>query len=255
MLSFEIVGYAPRSARDWYRNAGGGRGAADATAQQLMGESPLFRGVRRASALTNQELVGVSVWGAVVLVIWSGTPETALRWDRLEHDPACQRFSVSVTPAGHAMEARWEDGSGRILRHVVISDGDLVTNAGKAHLVDGEDELPDPLADLSGDLDPDELAAQVVETWFRISLDAQRIGPPVYCYAWPASPAVQGLARTVSQIQADQAGFFALLSTATWDGAAKQVAERYNLDLSDAYALLDEPLTNLLPTELKDDST
>jgi hypothetical protein len=54
----------------------------------------------------------------------------------LERDPRSQRFFVSVSPAAYGMEARWDDAEGQILRHVVISGGDLVTNAGDARLVD-----------------------------------------------------------------------------------------------------------------------
>jgi len=136
MLSFEIVGYALRSPRDWYINTSKGRDAAEPAAEQLMGGSPLFRGVGKAPSVVNTTMVGVSVWESVVLVIWAGAPSTAFEWDRLERNRRCQRFSVSVTPAAHGMEARWEDADGQLLRHVVILNGELVTNLGDARIFD-----------------------------------------------------------------------------------------------------------------------
>jgi len=320
MLSFEIVGYAPRSPRDWYVNTSKGRDAAEPAAEQLMGGSPLFRGVGKAPSVVNTTMVGVSVWESVVLVIWAGIPSTAFGWDRLERNPRCQRFSVSVTPAAHGMEARWEDAEGHLLRHVVILNGELVTNLGNAHLVDetadtdtslapawekrlpakavtrllgeaAEDQiktydgrryvrtddpallhqarivhtdrrrqtwvaldqngtintLHDPLADLSGTLDPDRLALHVVQAWFRVDLTDDDQAPPVLQYTWPASRDIRGLTKAIRTIQQDQTGFFALLAAATFDDAAERVADHYDLHLQDAYALLEEPLLNLIP--------
>ncbi|WP_091413533.1 hypothetical protein [Friedmanniella luteola] len=326
MLSFEIVGYAPRSPRDWYIHPSKGRDTAEPLASRLMGRGPLFRGVGKASTVVGQDVVGISVWGPVVLIIWSGTPASAFNWDDLQRDPKCQRFSVSVTPAANAMEARWEDANGQVMRHVVVSDGELVTNVGDASLVDegadtdtslapvwdnrlpattvkrlladaSEDEIKvydrrryvrsddrdllyearivhtdrrkrtwvavdqtgkintlyDPLADLSGDLDPDDLAVNVVAAWFRIGLLDEGVEPPVSRYAWPEAPGSRGLAAAIRTIQEDQSGFFDVLAASSWADADERIASHYGLHWRDVNDLLNEPLRNLLPHRPTDD--
>lgn len=107
--------------------------------------------------------------------------------------------------------------------------------------------LRDPLAELRGDIDPDELADQVLETWFRFSMFDTDGFPPVNRYAWPEDPDFVGLAAAVRLIQQDQSEFFALLSAADYDNVNELLQEHYGLDYRDVWALLKEPLLNLLP--------
>ena len=73
--------------------------------------------------------------------------------------------------------------------------------------------LHDPLADLTDDLEPDNLAVQVVNARFRVDMHNDDASPPVNRYAWPGSPELRGLAAAIETVQKDQQGFFTLLAS------------------------------------------
>lgn len=150
MMQYEVVGYAPKSLRSIRNYPWSGRKLADGIAQQLLGGDPLFRGERRSDQVVgpqDQPLLGISTWGPMVFIMWSGMPETSLRLDALDF-PGCHRFQVSVFPASDGVDARWNAPTGEVLRHVNVSGGVVVTDEGDAGLldVDGEtDTSPVPV--------------------------------------------------------------------------------------------------------------
>ena len=103
-----------------------------------------------------------------------------------------------------------------------------------------------PLADLRGDVDLDELADQVLQTWFRFSMSDTGGLPPVNRYAWPKHPDVQGLAGAVRLIQHDRSEFFSLLAGADHDNVNELIREHDGLHSRDVWALLQVPLLTLL---------
>jgi hypothetical protein len=326
VLQYEVVGYAPRSPRDWYIHPSPGRAAAERVATELLGAGSAYRGVQPAAKLTNRtELVGVTVFGPVTIVIWSGRPDTALRWDRLTHDPRCARFRVGAYPASDGMDADWLDADGVVQRRVSVAGGQVVADEGEARVfdVDGETDesldidldnrlpksictallkaagpgeiqvydgrryvlssdrevwkrarivrpgpknsrwvavdqtgkintLRDPLARPLNTADPDELAAEVVHTWFRFRPDADSDDklPPMHTYSWPKDREYRSLASAMKRIHDDQAGFFSLVGDSDTDSVVDRLAERYELRVEDALALLNEPLNTLLKPPL-----
>lgn len=150
MRNFTLVGYAPRTARDWYSSPPRGRGAAEKVARQLLGEGTVWKGRRPPEQLTDEDgqpLLGVMVCGAVTLITWSHMPETSLRWDRLPQDPPRERFMVSSSPASDDLEASWIASTGEVRRRVQISGDQVHVDEGDERLFE-EDADDDPTLDV-----------------------------------------------------------------------------------------------------------
>ncbi len=150
MRNFTLVGYAPRTARDWYSGRPLGRGAAEEVARQLLGEGSVWMGWRPPERLTDghgDPLLGILVCGAVTLITWSHMPETSLRWDRLATDPPRERFMVSSSPASNDLEASWISSTGRVRRRVQISGDQVQVDEGDDRLFE-EDADDDPTLDV-----------------------------------------------------------------------------------------------------------
>jgi hypothetical protein len=78
-------------------------------------------------------------------------------------------------------------------------------------------------------------------------MSSENEGPPVSRYAWPDAHEIQGFARAIRTIQDDQAGFFALLSTVSYEDVDAAPTECYEFHFRDVNDLRTEPLLNLLP--------
>lgn len=126
-----------------------GRVAAERVAAQLLGGPSFYAGWHKPSPEEpgTPPLLGVAVYGPVILLTWSGMPSSSLRWDRLDRDPACQRFALAVFPASNGLEVSWESASGEVLRHVSICDGEMNVDEGDERLVD-ENADDDPSIDV-----------------------------------------------------------------------------------------------------------
>lgn len=323
VLQYEVVGYAPRSPRDWYIHPSPGQAGTEQLAAPLLGPGTIYRGTRPAATLVNRtDLVGITMFGPVIIVMWSGRPESALNWDQLNHDPRCQRFRVGVYPASDGMEAEWTSADGEIRRHVSISGGEIVVDHGETRVfdedadtdntleIDWDNRLPksitsallndagpgeietydgrryvltadpsvwkrarivrrgpkrsrwvavdqtgpintlrDPLAKPVPATDPDELGADVLETWFLFRPDADAddlLVPPMHTYSWPDDPKYRSLVDAMKRIRQDQAGYFTLVGDSDSNTVADRIAERYQLHLKDVLALLEEPLNTLI---------
>jgi hypothetical protein len=140
-MQYEIVGYAPDAPQTWWNRSGGGRAACDRAADQLLGDGALRHGFEAPLSWQRDDppRIGIRIFEPVIMIAWSGVPDSSLRWDRLVVDPSCHRFHVGVFPASDGLEVSWTSPEGELLRRVSIDGGTVMADEGEARLF-AEDE-------------------------------------------------------------------------------------------------------------------